>query len=318
MVKAWGLVAAAALLLQACSSLQSIEAPREGNADGLTYFMPNRDFLVTITIESGAVKKVVLGTTDAYPDTSTQYVLSYRRNALGKNTLDVVITESGLLTSTKSVTESKVSDAFKNLGTLFGQARAFQRNNAGAASCNDGDHVFAYKKPQTDTPCGVAIEISAIGAPAVVGRSNPGRGGRSGIFYRQNLPYLMTASKAGLHAAAIVFSPSESVTHFLPVSESLFTNNTADFGFKDGVPTKYSEDTDAEIVALLKLPADVIAAYFSAVGAMFESFKTRDTNQAEALAASLKLELAKQKYTACLAAMAAKDDARVKELGCGQ
>ena len=50
----------------------------------------------------------------------------------------------------------------------------------------------------------------------------------------------------------------------------------------------------------------------------YASNKTKDSKQAEVLAGSIKLELAKQKYDACLAAIKANDQARIKELNCGE
>ena len=64
----------------------------------------------------------------------------------------------------------------------------------------------------------------------------------------------------------------------------------------------------ARLVSLLNLPADVIGAYFSAVGQVFDSFKSNDTKEATALSESLDLELTKQKYEACIAAIEAKEE----------
>ena len=83
-----------------------------------------------------------------------------------------------------------------------------------------------------------------------------------------------------------------------------------------GYLPKYKQDTEGEVVALLKLPADIIGSYFTGIGNLFSSFKTKDEGEADALAESLKLELAKKKYDACILAIKAKDDAMIKALGC--
>lgn len=306
--------------LASCSSINTMVSPSANDADGLTYFMPKKDFLVTVTIKDKKAEKVVLGTTVSYPDLSKQYVLRHGGNAFGKNTLDVGISESGLLTSTKSTTQSSVTDAFKNLATSLGQIEqlGFEKTLDSAEACTtNGDHTFVFKASGTYTACGIEIKIAKqIDDSGIASHSKDESTEHSGIFYRQNIPYLVTATGGGLNVAAIVFSPSESRTHFLPVSRTFFSNNQADFGFVDGVPTKYKQETEGEAVALLKLPADILSAYFGAIGSMFESFKSSDTKEAAALTESLKLEIAKKKYDACIAAIKANDDPKIKELAC--
>ncbi|MBI4997233.1 MAG: hypothetical protein HZC22_10110 [Rhodocyclales bacterium] len=313
-------VAFLALGLASCSSIKTVESPSAKDADGLTYFMPKKDFLVTVTIKDKKVEKVALGATASYPDLSKQYLLRHGGNAFGKNTLDVGISDSGLLTSTKSTTQSNVTDAFRNLATSLGQRKSlgFERAlDSGEACTTNGDHTFVFKASGSYAACGIKITIEKqIDDSGMVSHSKAGNTEHSGIFYRQNIPYLVTATGGGLNVAALVFSPSESKTHFLPVSRTFFSNNNADFGFADGVPSKYKQETEGEAVALLKLPADILSAYFGAIGSIFDSFKSNDTKEAAALAESLKLELAKKKYDACIAAIKANDDQKIKELAC--
>ena len=308
--------------LASCSSIKTVENPSAIDADGLTYFMPKKDFLVTVTIKDKKAEKVALGTTAPYPDLSKQYLLRHGGNAFGKNTLDVSISESSLLTSTKSTTQSNVTDAFKNLATSLGQAKFLAQGieeslDSGEACTTNGDHTFVFSTSGIYAACGIKVEIrQQVDNSKVESHTKGESTEHSGIFYRQNIPYLITALGSGLNVAAIVFSPSESKTHFLPVSRTFFSNNQADFGFQDGVPTKYKQETEGEAVALLKLPADIIGAYFSAIGSVFDSFKANDTKEAAALIESLKLELAKKKYDACIAAIKANDDQKIKELVC--
>jgi hypothetical protein len=313
-------IALTTLGLASCSSIKTIESPSDKDTDGLTYFMPKKDFLVTVTIKDKKVEKVVLGATASYPDLSKQYLLRHGGNAFGKNTLDVGISESGLLTSTKSTTQSSVTDAFKNLATSSGHIKTFgfeKTIDSGGACTTNGEHTFVFKASGSYTACGIGITIAKqIDDSGIASHSKDKSTEYSGIFYRQNIPYLVTAVGGGLNVAAIVFSPSESKTHFLPVSRTFFSNNQADFGFVDGVPSKYKQETEGEAVALLKLPADILGAYFGAIGAMFDSFKTNDSKEAAALTESLKLELAKKKYDACIAAIKANDDQKIKDLAC--
>lgn len=312
-----------ALFVSSCSSIKSIEDPATKTADGLTYFMPSKDVAITVTVDKTSnVSKVEISTTPAYPETSIRYVLNHGGNAFGKNTLDVGVTQSGLLTSAKSTTISSVNDAFKNLATSIGAIETFGILSAGipaAPVCaKEGPHTFVFKVSSGGgKACGLNVSITKLGASGGSAEHTKRKGGSvSGIYYRQNEPYEVTVIGAGIVSSSIVFSPSDSNTYFLPVSKTFFASNEADFGLTDGVPTKYKQETESEVLSLFKLPADVIGAYFTAIGQVFDSFKSNDSKEGAALSESIKLELAKRKYEACLIAINAEDDEKIKNLGC--
>lgn len=317
------LLASAGLL--ACASIETSEAPPSAAVTGLSYYMPSKDFVVTLTLKAQKPEKASITTTAAYPDRSRQFVLQYGRNWLGKNTLDIGVSPAGLLSTASSSTQSGVSDAFRGLGGLLGSAKGLGMNalQAGAVCSSDGEYTFVFKAPGVYKPCGeaVTVSISAASEPAgpwpLQAQAQPMPDtGLAGIYYRQELPYLVTVTGGAVNTAAMVFSPSASRTHFLPITRTFFSSNSADFELSDGVPKRYKQASDGEGLALLKLPADVLAAYFSAVGSLFESFKSNDSKQAQVLSESLKLEFAKKKYDACIEALRAKDDERIKALAC--
>ncbi len=311
------LVFAFSFSIISCSSIKSTESPSD--SDGLSYYMPKKDFVVTVNVKSSKITKVTLGTTPAYPDLSKQYVLRHGSNYLGKNTLDVSVNEKGLLTSSKSTTVSNVTDAFKNLATTYGQLRTFSLvGTPPATGCTtDGDHIFTYNGVGAYNACGISIVIGKpYLSPATKKHEKPEEKSYSGIFYRQNEPYNISATGNGLNVSSIVFSPSDAKTLFLPVSKTFFANNEAEFTFKDGIPTKYKQDTDGEIIAALKLPADIIGEYFGAVGSIFDSFKSKDDSESAAMSSALSLELAKKKYAACIEAIEKNDNDLIKELEC--
>jgi len=217
-----------------------------------------------------------------------------------------------------------VAEAFKGVAQVAGYLAAVRTvkvdsKAAAPTQCAaDGTYVFIFDTPvQGAIVCDITVNITAIGTPPTTGHSRGTGQAQSGVFYRQNLPYLMTADGSDVHTAAFVYSPTESPTYFLPISRTFFSNNSAEFGFAEGMPKTYKQETQGEIVALLKIPADVVAAYFAAMGSLFDAFKSRDSKEAEVLAGSVKLELAKQKYDACIAAIKANDQTRIKELACG-
>jgi hypothetical protein len=88
------------------------------------------------------------------------------------------------------------------------------------------------------------------------------------------------------------------------------------FTFTDDALTHCKHTTEAEALALFKLPAEVIAAYFTGIGTMFTAFKTRDAGEIAALTEALKLETLKRKFDACINAYNAGEPTKIAALGC--
>ena len=318
-----------ALLATACSSVKSVETPAGKKADGLIYFMPKKDIVVSMDAKDGVIGSITIDTTDAYPDIDKQYVMRHGGNVFGKNTLDVAVNSKGLLTSANSKTVSGVTEALKNLSASAARARQGVLDTGGGDGREiehecDEERTYSFvfeaeHMASPETKCGLKIRISQRGeASGGVAHGKTTNKAYSGIFYRQNRPYLVSIADEDSNKIAekIVFSPSEAPINFVPVSKTFFASNEADFEFVDGVPTKYKQDADGEIVALFKLPADVLEAYFSAVGATLDAFKSADQKESDALTQSLALELAKRKYDACIKAIEANDTELIKELEC--
>lgn len=310
-----------AVTLSGCTSVASIPSPASSNTDGLIYYMPRIDFVVTIVKTKDQTTQVTVAPTNAYPDLSTQYVLNHRGNLLGANALNVGVDVNGLLKLSKSSVTSGVNEALTSLGQSLGIIHGLRLAPSKSATdvCGIGAHIFIYDYTnwKDQKPCGLNIQIKKLIETRTSQHNKVANKSYSGIFYRQAEPYLVTVT-GEINTAAIVLSPNESPAHFLPVSRTLFSKNEADFTFTNGMPTQYNQTTEGEIVALFKIPASVVAAYFSAIGTIFDSFKSRDAKEAETLTASIKLELAKKKYEACLTAIVAKDDAALAKLECGK
>jgi hypothetical protein len=319
-------LALVSLLLFGCSSLESVPYSKSDSVEGLTYYMPKKDILIKVVKLNGKVTSVTMETTAAYPDLSVAYNLKFKQSLAGKNVANIGVDTNGLLTSTKSTMTSGVSEAFKNLGDVIGTAVGLAAPAAVAIdNCIDGTHSFTMPAPAKTsqaTVCGLRVDINKItNTSTLVAKSDSAKkqnnNPRSGIFYKQAEPYRVNITGT-YNTSTILFSPSESSVNFLPISGTFFSNNEADFGFTDGMPTKYNQSTDGEAIGLLKLPADVLAAYFGAVGKIFDSFKTKDDKESEALLASTKLDLAKLKYQACIDAVQSKDNTTIEQLNCGK
>lgn len=276
--------------------------------EGLVYYLPKADVQLTGVKAAEAITAVSIGVTPSYPDFDHRYVLRHQRNPVGKSTLNGGVS-SGLLQSSRATSVSQIADIAASFGSIAGTAPGFlgvAKSRAGAACAANGRLTFIYPTAASSAApphaCGLTVVIEPLGIDAGAAPADgTGSGGDEtqypGLFFRQNEPYKVTVSN-GFDATAIVFSPTRSPTFRLPVKTSFFADNDADFEFAGGEPTKYNETTGSEVVALLQLPATIVSAYFKAVGAIFDSFKSRDTAQAYALQAQLALELAKRKYDA--------------------
>ena len=317
------LVALSTAALTGCAGL--VSAPVERPGDGLTYYMPRMDIKVTVTT-SGGTTTVVASAGEAYPDLSRPYVLNFRRNLVGKNEMKIGVDSKGLLTSATAKTTPMVGEALKSMANAAGSMNAASARQS-RPDCVDGtmEVVIELTKPEESAgiSCGLKVEIKRLGSwPVVSPGVPPDEPPRSleqasaGVFYRQLEPYAV--SIAGDANRILVFSPSQSPVRFLPIGRSAFASSTASFTLVDGIPKQYDQDADGELVALLKLPADVISAYFGAIGAMFGYRKDAAEKEAGLLSARVQLELSKQKYEACIDALRSKDDALVTQLGCGQ
>lgn len=309
-----------------CSSFTSKEVNFNEQAEGLVYFLPKKDVLVTVTVTNGKPSAVTLSTTPAYPDQSAAFVLNHSSNGLAKNVASFEI-KNGLLTSSIGTTTSGVSDALKNLAMSAGSLSALRRNDEKKEQSlcgSDGNHIYRIpSNSKGNSFCGINVNIeNLIPAGTVteaeskkVGKKDAPSESRPGIYYRQMEGLLVEASSPDLHVASIVYVPA-TTRYFMPTGYSFFASNDTEIALEDGVPTKFKRDTDGEVIALLKLPADIISAYFSAVGSIFDAFKSRDDKEASALQESLKLEAMRQKYAVCLSAVKASDDDLISKLGC--
>lgn len=304
-----------------CSNLESSEV-NDKVADGLKYHMPNKDVSIKVVVQGGNISSVVIESTPAYPDESKTYLLRFKGNLAGKNSANIGVDPNGLLTSTKSTATSGISESLQNLAQAAGAVGALARPASviPAPSCKDGTHTFIFPAENLDYKGGqvCGLNLAIIKKPGQIPVSDRvASSDRSGVFYRQAEPYLVSVS-GSYNASAIIFSPSQSPTYFLPISRTLFANGEADFGFVEGMPTRYNQSTDGEIVGLLTIPASVIGAYFGAVGRIFDSFKSTDEKASAQLLASTQLEMDKIKYTACADAIKSKDDVALEKLGCGK
>jgi hypothetical protein len=341
-----------AFFLSACASVGT-HTEKKGVQGGLVYFMPKKDFVIKVTTTSskesapkGASKEnapekgssttkttVVSTVTDAYPDFEQQYVLTYKFNLFGDNELDLGINEKGLLTSAKAKTVSKVNEALENLGKSAGSAGSVATPMAPGGgegdrvSCqNDGEYIFIYDKPINDKDICDDLKLDIVQIDKEKYNNTTARSPNSdgsqedrkikyGIYYRQLVPYKITvkSARSSIHHENIVYSPSDSKIHFLPISRTFFANNEIDFGFTDGIPTKYVQKTNSELVGLFMLPGSLIGGFLEGVTSGLKNILDVKGKEKDIVEASTVLEVAKLKHEKCIAALAAKNDDLVKD-----
>lgn len=249
-------------------------------------------------------------TTPPYPDRSQAYWLQFGTNWLGKNTLNIGISPAGLLQSTKSTTEPGISDALTSLARVaaYSVALVDDKDDDPCNKGTEGTYIYRIELPaESSGPhCGFSVSAKEIDFPdgrVPIARTPSRRA--SGIYYRQAIPYVVTVERNGYTMTGVLYSPSDSETYFLRARRTLFARNEAEFTFKDGMPTLYKQEADGELVALAKLPADVLGAYFGAIGEVFGQIAAKPTGEAELIQAQMNLEHARFRQEQCRTAIEA-------------
>ncbi len=323
----FGLTVAGSVACAGCASYLSTPADNK-SVDGISYFMPRQAIAVQVAVDAKGVQTASVVPVSPIPDLRRHFVLTYETNMLGENATSIGVSSQGLLESSGSTATSGVDATLKNLAGVAGTASAMAAMAPpppppGALppppppppqqppSCAAGQTYTMLIWPENvgdEEPVGplcnfmVRIRKSLLGNGPVPDSAEaaPNQSGSSGIFYKTQLPYLVefTDAAGGQPNYAIAFSPDEAPISFLPVERTFFAKNTATITLKDGVLNQFAQDDTGEIVAASQIPADVISAYFAAVGAAFSSFSS---NNSAANAASL----SEAKRQACTAALAA-------------
>jgi hypothetical protein len=289
---------------------------------GIPYFLPRRPFVVTVSEPAnGGVPTITVTNGVAEPDLSQRYVLSQGTNLVADNEFNIGVSAKGLLTNSTSTATSQVTATVQNLGTTIGTlapggglglaaAHTLVKSNlslvtppplSGSIACpkngNSYQIILYPESSPNDSPsfCGSneggpytltwrRADLS-VGETAHFGGDNGSANSTapvSGIFFRHELPYLVTVRGPPAYAIKIdteVTSPDESETDFFPVNRSFFANNTANITITDGVITGVDQTTKSEIAAAVGLPAAFVSNYTGAVGQVFNSLSTNSADQ---------------------------------------
>ncbi len=275
--------------------------------NGIPYFLPRRPFVVTVTEPaSGGPPTITVANGTAEPDLSKRYVLSQGTNLVADNEFNIGVSAKGLLTTSNSTATSQVTATVQNLGatlgTLTGEGALFAKNvdlhvkpsrpSGQVIGCPPAG--FSYQivlyptRSQRPTLCGYNVDwrrADDLAGQDVHFKDNSFANSPtpiSGIFFRQELPYLITVTGPGTNPTqsdTVITSPDDAEVEFFPVNRSFFANNTANITITDGVITNVDQTTKSEVAAAVGLPAAFISSYTGAIGQVFSGLSTNSADQ---------------------------------------
>ncbi len=124
-----------AVVLGECIGCASLSTAH-GGSDGLVYYLPKRLLIASVTMSAmdpkatdllaPTVASVDVVVTDPFPDLSTKYVAKYNRNWVGENSIKLVSSTSGLLTTAESKTVPKIKEALASVAKAAAQISTFE------------------------------------------------------------------------------------------------------------------------------------------------------------------------------------------------
>jgi hypothetical protein len=306
-------VAAVSLLVAGCATVTSTPVTASDESNGLVYRLPQQHIAVTLTVsKDGPTLQVAPAA--AFPDFGQPaFVLRTGNNAIAERKFVAEVDERGLLKSVHPTVTNKLSTTLQQIAKLSPMPRMMATENnectqLGVYTRLLDPRAVAVDPDRSNDPsraeplCGRAITVTrqfslAKLAPATTQRS----GEQPGIYYRQQLPYLVRIDQRDF----LVFSSSESPTYFLPLPRTVFSTFETTLTLSEGVLTKVDETANSEVLALLTLPADVLGAYFGAIGRMFGWRTSAATSEVEYLKAVASLSSERLRSQACLDAVQA-------------
>jgi len=316
-------IAAMALGVSGCASVRSTPDSGAKQGDGLVYYLPEQRVVVTLTVNQGKHSLAITEST-AFPDLSARFVANFRRNQLGKNKISLTTTTGGLLHGdSTSATTPQVTDVFKALaatgaaiGVRKGVEKEVDKEIKPDPCALDGTYLRTFDpRTKPEVLCGYTIKTKALGPASSYESSEMPSVAEYGLYYRRPLPYLITVTRTGSEdpvAERIVLVPTKnSPVALLRASRALFATTTGKFVFSNGMPTQYEQELDSELLGLVKLPADVLTAYFTAIGSAFDGRKASITAESNYLAVQNAAAIQAEKTRACIAAVAGGDAAEI-------
>lgn len=319
------------VMLQGCAGIQSNVLKEHQKIEGLAYHLPMRYFVLTVVRAKNSTTSAEWSESEVVADTRKTYALDYNPHLIGKTDTTIEVSVSGLLGTANTKTADSVAALEQVVETKslpMKGAIARMEGECGA------DGTFIYLFEGTTTParlCG-DIEYGVTPLPLARGESNTtsaskpadadiGVSAATGVFYRQQRPYIAhvrvgAGSDIRVETSRILLAPNESPVMLLPYARTLFSANDGKITLDKGMPTKYEQSTDGEFVALLKVPAAVLSAYFTAMGNVFSAFSSNATKEQELAIKQYNLALLAYRLERCQEAFKKDDKTAMETLQC--
>lgn len=333
-LQVWAIVVAVTAA-SGCASVTS-RSTAAGDQDGLVYRLPNRALKVSVTFEKsgggGLVKELQIAEGAYYPDPSPQarYVARLHRGAIGKTDTTITVDSQGLLSGASSKYTASITDLAAAAGSVVGTlAHGFNEDSAGPCNIDASAQALVFLPRLHATRDGWTGEVETIQSAACsnvrieirplidgtvltdderrirdTGASTGPRGiTANGLWYRVNEPYVARVTAGNKSVSAIVMLPDRSPRYFIGVHTGLFASGENKLTFASGTLTSVQRVTDSELIALFKLPAEILGSYADAIGNVFSSFQKIDKAERDTRWGEVSQQLALMKLSACRSAI---------------
>lgn len=301
------MVLALSLAAAGCSVLRSGRTDPARPAayhSGGAYFLPMT--LMTIAVKRSTANDVTVETptVQRVPDPSLQFSLDYLTDISADDTFKVELDDQGLLKQVSATADDKKGPIIETVAatvlTLMtgvpvpvGAKRSLAGIPVGAIALtrtlNPNDAVAIAALNDDLRPFGIAMGVEPVrstpGAPPVPDVAAATRDGRSGIFYRAPLPYIVSFSRPGEgpFQSYAVFSENASPIVAVDVSRSYFARRETTLTFKQGVLSSAEVKKPSELLGFVQIPLDLANAIVG-IPAQLLQVRIDQTNQMKQLA----------------------------------
>jgi hypothetical protein len=303
-----------ALVLSCCTSVTSRSSG--SNNLGLVYFLPTTLIPVTLSFNatSGSID-FIGGQPEFLPDESQRYFLNSIQSPFHKETVDLKVTNRGLLTTFSVQSESQVTEIAKGIARSGGFQRESSVKGAGqqvyqaqidlaALATQPGSKArpaatqrlsnemnFALRKGLSHAKLAddsylnhvlrdgsQLFDFSVERVTPYIAPENDGAPDCSvGFCYRLPVVYKLVAKFAnGVRQEAIITVPNGSPTYVAALNRGVFANWTNTITINNGMLTGYKYQTSqSEFLGVVTLPFEVVGASIEALTQQGSIFTSR-------------------------------------------
>jgi len=305
------LVVMTCTLLASCATYKSSHGDKK---EGVGYFLPKSLLKIETKVEGdpGQVVSVSISASDLMPDSAKFFLLQPGRSEARKTESTISVNSKGLLTTANVTATSSISEILTAVSDLGGQL-SDPLGDGRTDQCKEGSYVALYEfnaepddNPEAGVlPCALKLNLDDGFFDTMEGADEPeSNKSKPGIFYRQNIPYLVKVKEANEREwSAVTYSPSYAPVRYISAPRTFFADGTFNLTLDDGILLQVQQTNNSEILSAVTLPAAVLDAYMSAVGSIFTGTKSQADNQVAAQEALLSARLASIKYETCVAAL---------------